>query len=126
MATERKQVYKCGVCGIVAEVLDGGAGEMSCCGQPMKLLTENTVDASKEKHVPVIAWGDGGCTVTVGGVEHPMEPKHFIQMIELEADGVLHRRFLSPGERPVATFDVKQTSRVVARELCNLHGLWKS
>jgi len=79
MATERQQVYKCQVCGIIAEVLDGGAGELVCCGQPMQLLVENTVDAAKEKHVPVVEAADGGVKVKVGSAAHPMEEKHYIE-----------------------------------------------
>lgn len=125
MATQRLQVYKCPVCAIVAEVLDGGAGELVCCGEPMRLLQENTTDAAKEKHVPVIRKTDGGFTVTVGSVAHPMEEKHFIQWVELLADGKAYRQFLQPGQKPEAFFAI-QAASVSARELCNLHGLWKA
>ena len=84
---ERYQVYKCDICGNIVEVLHGGAGELVCCGQPMKLFTENTVDAAKEKHVPVIEKVDGGFKVKVGDVAHPMEEKHWIEFIEIIADG---------------------------------------
>jgi desulfoferrodoxin len=68
---ERYQVYKCEVCGNIVEVLHGGGGELVCCGQPMELLTENTVDAAKEKHVPVIEKVEGGYKVKVGEVPIP-------------------------------------------------------
>jgi superoxide reductase len=125
MATERLQVYKCGVCGIVAEVLDGGAGELVCCGQPMRLFEPNTVDASKEKHVPVLKAEGSGCSVTIGSVPHPMEEKHFIQWIEVIADGKSYRQFLKPGQKPDAAFPV-EAKNIVVREFCNLHGLWKT
>jgi len=125
MATERLQVYKCQVCGIIAEVLDGGAGGMSCCGQPMTLLRENTVDAAREKHVPVIEKTPEGVKVKVGSVPHPMEPKHFIEWIEVIAGGKAYRQFLQPGQPPEAVFEVADAN-VTAREYCNLHGLWKS
>ncbi len=125
MATERQQVYKCQVCGIIAEVLDGGAGELVCCGQPMQLLVENTVDAAKEKHVPVVEAADGGVKVKVGSVAHPMEEKHYIEWIEVIADGRVCRQFLKPGDAPEAFFPV-EAAGVVAREYCNLHGLWKA
>lgn len=125
MATERQQVYKCQVCGIIAEVLDGGAGELVCCGQPMELLVENTVDAAKEKHVPVVEKAKGGVKVTVGSVPHPMEEKHYIEWIEVIADGRVCRQFLNPGDAPEAFFRV-EAAEVVAREYCNLHGLWKA
>lgn len=122
---EQLQVYKCNVCGNIVEVLHGGAGELVCCGEPMKLFTENTVDAAKEKHVPVIEKTADGYKVKVGGVPHPMEEKHWIEWIELIADGKVYRQFLAPGQAPEATFCIK-AAKVTAREYCNLHGLWKA
>ena len=123
--TEKLQIYKCEVCGNIVEVLHPGGGELVCCGQPMKLFMENTVDAAKEKHVPVVENTSSGYKVTVGSVQHPMEEKHYIEWIELIADGKAYRQFLNPGEIPEATFDI-QANQVVAREYCNLHGLWKA
>ena len=125
MATDRLQVYKCQICGIVAEVLDAGAGELICCGEPMVLQEENTVDASREKHVPVVTKVEGGLQVAVGSVPHPMEAKHFIQWIEVLAGGRACRQFLSPGEKPEAFFPI-QAESVVVREMCNLHGMWRA
>jgi superoxide reductase len=125
LMAERLQVYKCELCGNIVEVLHGGAGELVCCGQPMKLLVENTVDAAKEKHVPVIEKVEGGVKVKVGSVAHPMEEKHYIEWIQLIADGNAYRRFLKPGDAPEATFMVKAKT-ISAREHCNLHGLWKA
>jgi superoxide reductase len=123
--TERLQVYKCEMCGNIVEVLHEGAGELVCCGAPMKKFVENTVDAAKEKHVPVVEKIAGGFKVKVGGVPHPMEEKHYIEWIEISADGKAYREFLQPGQAPEATFAV-QAEKVVAREYCNLHGLWKA
>ena len=122
---EKLQVYKCDLCGSIVEVLHGGGGELVCCGQPMKLFTENTVDAAKEKHVPVIEKVDGGFKVKVGDVPHPMEEKHYIEFVELIADGKVYRQFLNPGEAPEALFCI-EAAQVSAREYCNLHGLWKA
>ena len=122
---ERLEVYKCEACGNVVEVLTGGAGELVCCGAPMVLMTENTVDAAQEKHVPVIEKVAGGVKVKVGEVPHPMEEKHFIEWIEIIADGNAYRQFLSPGEAPEATFNV-EAGQVTARAYCNLHGNWKA
>lgn len=122
---EALQVYKCDVCGNIVELLHVGGGELVCCGQPMKLMVENTVDAAKEKHVPVIEKQDGGYLVKVGSVAHPMEDKHFIQWVELIADGKVYREFLCPGQTPEAFFKV-DADKVAAREYCNLHGLWKA
>jgi superoxide reductase len=123
--TERLQVYKCEVCGNIVEVLHTGAGELVCCGAPMKNFVENTVDAAKEKHVPVVEKIAGGFKVKVGSVAHPMEEKHYIEWIEVIADGKAYRQFLQPGQAPEATFEIK-AEKVVAREYCNLHGLWKA
>jgi superoxide reductase len=122
---EKLQIYKCDACGNIVEVLHGGAGELVCCGEPMKLMVENTVDAAKEKHVPVVEKTAGGVKVKVGSVPHPMEEKHYIEWVEIIADGEAYRQFLNPGESPEATFSI-EAQDVTAREYCNLHGLWKS
>jgi superoxide reductase len=122
---KRLEIYKCDVCGNIVEVVHGGAGELVCCGQPMNLLEENTVDAATEKHVPVIEKTADGYKVTVGSVAHPMEEAHYIEWIELMADGQIYRQFLNPGDKPEALFNIN-ASTVTAREYCNLHGLWKS
>jgi len=121
---EKLQIYKCAVCGNIVEVIYGSTGELVCCGQPMELLDEKTADAATEKHVPVIEKIDGGYKITVGSTLHPMEEKHYIEWIELLADGKAYRQFLNPGDTPQAVFNVKADS-VTAREHCNVHGLWK-
>ena len=123
--TNRLEVYKCEVCGNIVEVLHDGKGELVCCGEPMKLYKENTVDAAKEKHVPVIEKTAEGFKVKVGSVTHPMEEKHYIEWIELIADGVAYRKFLKPGDAPEAEFCIN-AKQITAREYCNLHGLWKA
>jgi len=122
---EKLQVYKCGVCGNMVEVIHVGGGTLACCNQNMNLMTENTVDAAKEKHVPVIEKQEGGFLVKVGGVAHPMEEKHFIEWVQLLADGKAYRQFLNPGDKPEAFFKI-DGKNVSAREYCNLHGHWKS
>jgi superoxide reductase len=122
---ERLEVFKCEICGNIVEILHGGKGQLVCCNEPMKALIENTVDAAKEKHVPVIESVPEGIKVKVGSVAHPMEEKHFIEWIELIADGALYRQFLAPGKAPEALFPVK-ADKATAREFCNLHGLWKA
>jgi superoxide reductase len=123
--TEKLQIYKCEVCGNIVEVLHAGQGELVCCGQPMKVFLENTVDASKEKHVPVVEKTATGVKVKIGTVAHPMEEKHYIEWIELIADGKAYRQFLKPGEAPEAHFEISAT-QMTAREYCNMHGLWKA
>ncbi|GFN23980.1 desulfoferrodoxin [Thermanaeromonas sp. C210] len=124
MMTAIGQVYRCSVCGNMVEVLHTGVGTLVCCGKPMELMGENTVDASKEKHVPVVTWVDGGLKVTVGSVPHPMEDKHYIEWIELRAGGRVWRQQLAPGDPPEAVF-YGATGDATARAYCNLHGLWK-
>ena len=107
------------------EVLHTGVGTLVCCGQPMELLAEKTEDVGLEKHVPVIEKTENGCLVKVGSIPHPMEENHYIEWIELIADGKSCRKFLKPSEKPEAFFEVK-AEKVSAREYCNIHGLWKS
>ncbi|MBQ9104927.1 MAG: desulfoferrodoxin [Mailhella sp.] len=121
----RLEVYKCTHCGNIVEVLHGGKAPLICCGEPMKLLREGQSDGATEKHVPVIEKTENGYKVTVGSVAHPMTEEHWIEWIELIADGVSYKKFLNPGEAPVAEFCVK-ADKVTAREFCNLHGLWKA
>ncbi|AMV73322.1 desulfoferrodoxin [Desulfuromonas carbonis] len=125
MSLKRLELYKCNVCGNIVEVLHAGGPPLVCCNEKMALQTENTVDAAKEKHVPVIEIGKGQVTVKVGSVAHPMEEKHYIQWVELIADGKAYLQFLQPGDKPEAVFPVSAT-KVTAREYCNLHGHWKA
>ena len=122
--TEKLQIYKCEVCGNIVEMVHEGVGQLVCCGQPMKLYSENTVDAALEKHVPVIEKIETGFKVKVGSVAHPMLKEHYIEWIELVADGRAYRQFLNPGDVAEAVFCI-DADRVTAREYCNLHGLWK-
>jgi superoxide reductase len=122
---EKLQVFKCDICGNIVEVLHGGKGQLVCCNESMKELVANTVDASLEKHVPIIEKTENGITVKVGSAPHPMEEKHYIEWIEVIIDSRVYRQFLVPGGSPEAFFPVKGES-ITAREYCNVHGLWKS
>lgn len=121
---KRFEIYKCMACGNIVEVLDGGDGELVCCGVSMKRLVASTADSATEKHVPVIEKVDGGYKVKVGSVDHPMEEKHYIEWIALVAEGKVYREFLSPGQPPEAVFNI-EAAEVSALEFCNVHGLWK-
>ncbi len=123
--TEKRQIYKCSICGNIVEVLHTGAGHLVCCGKPMELQQEKTDDAGQEKHVPVIEKTDTGIKVKVGSVPHPMEENHYIEWIEISANGALYRKFMKPGDSPEAVFEIK-AEKTEARIYCNLHGLWKS
>jgi superoxide reductase len=120
----RREIYRCSICGNIVEVVHASGGQLVCCGQPMHRMEENTVDASVEKHVPVVERAVGGVKIAVGLVAHPMEEKHYIEWIEVVAGDKVLRRYLKPGEKPEAVFETKVPVSE-AREYCNLHGLWK-
>ena len=119
-------VYKCKLCDNIVEVVNAGGGVLSCCGQNMVQMTENTVDAAKEKHVPVLEETADGYTIKVGSVAHPMTAEHYIQWVELIMGSKVYREFLQPGQEPQASFKIDKKEKPVAREYCNLHGLWKA
>lgn len=121
---ERNEVYKCELCGNIVEALHGGDGELVCCGEAMKLLKENTTDAAREKHVPVVEKADKGTKVKVGSVPHPMKDEHYIEWIEVLVGDRACRQYLKPGQAPEAAF-CAGAENVVARAYCNLHGLWR-
>ena len=119
-------IYKCEICGNIVEVIHEGVGALVCCGEEMKLMKEKTEDASIEKHVPYIEKTDNGVLVKVGqNQDHPMIDEHFIEWIEIIADGVSYRKFLKPGDEPQVKFEIK-ADKIEAKEYCNVHGLWKS
>jgi len=118
---ERLSIFKCAKCGSMVEVLHAGNGALSCCGESMRQMKENTTDAAQEKHVPVF----DGSAVKVGSVTHPMAEEHYIEWIELIDGDKICRQFLKPGEEPRADFTGAGRPKVTAREYCNLHGLWK-
>lgn len=124
---EKMGIYKCEKCGNIVQVLHGEQPPVTCCGKPMERLVENTVDAAVEKHVPVVEKIEGGYKVKVGSTAHPMTPEHYIQWIELtsEDDTFVQRKMLTPDSAPEAIFKT-DADKVVAREYCNLHGLWKA
>ena len=124
--TKLREIYKCNVCGNIVELVHTGVGELVCCGEPMELLKEKTEDSSVEKHVPYIKKTSDGVLVKVGqNQDHPMEEKHYIEWIQVIADGEAYRKFLKPGDKPQAKFNIS-ANKITAREYCNIHGLWKS
>ena len=121
--TELLEIYKCNICGNIVEVIHTGIGQLVCCGEPMELLKEKTEEEGNEKHLPVIEKTEKGIKVKVGSVAHPMEEKHYIEWIEVIANGKVYRKFLKPGDLPETEFEV--SGEIIAREYCNVHGLWK-
>lgn len=119
-------VLKCQVCGNIVEVLFVGGGDLSCCGKPMEKMAEKSSDDGREKHLPVIEETENGVKVTVGSIPHPMEESHYIMWIEIRGkDNRLARKYLKPGDKPVAEFNRQISEISFAREVCNVHGLWK-
>lgn len=127
MNTKNKgEVFKCSICGNIVEVLHVGGSELVCCGKAMDLLEENTQDAATEKHVPVVEKTEKGIKVIVGETLHPMEEAHYIEWIEVFSGGMTFRKFLNPGDKPEAEFFLVYNDDIIAREYCNIHGLWKN
>jgi superoxide reductase len=123
---EKYEIYKCSKCGNIVQVLHAEQPPVICCAKPMEKLVANTVDAAKEKHVPVVEKIEGGYRVKVGSIAHPMTPEHWIVWIELISENgtMIQRKFLAPSDAPEATF-YTSSDKVTAREYCNLHGLWQ-
>ncbi|NSW90152.1 MAG: desulfoferrodoxin [Firmicutes bacterium] len=116
--------YRCEICGNIIGLIKNGGGELVCCGKPMVKLEANTIDAAKEKHVPVASRKEGKIYVEVGSTAHPMTEKHYIEWIAVVSEGGTERISLSPADEPKAIFCDKPNAEVYA--YCNLHGLWKS
>jgi len=131
--TKINEIYKCAVCGNIVEMVHAGAGTLVCCGEPMVLQNPNTVDASLEKHVPVVlnrpkadqpgAGTSNGYKIQIGSELHPMTAEHYIEWIEIVADGKIDRKYLQPGDEPIFEF-CSEATEITARAYCNLHGLW--
>lgn len=122
------EVYTCIACKNTVTVVKGDIGTLFCCGQDMQKLDEKAAEQEgKEKHVPVIEQDGNKVTVRVGSVEHPMEGAHYIELIQLyDGDRIIGEKFLYPGEKPEAEFLVAEAKELSAKELCSVHGLWRS
>ncbi|MGC9516726.1 MAG: desulfoferrodoxin [Methanomicrobiales archaeon] len=121
------QVYRCKVCENIVEVVHAGEGDLICCNQPMDLLKERNEDTGAEKHVPIIEKTGSEVKIKVGSVPHPMEEEHHIEWIEIMVDGAVYKKYLQAGDKPEAVFNVDSKSEnIVARDYCNIHGLWIS
>jgi superoxide reductase len=118
------EFYHCEACGNLVALINKGGGTLVCCDQEMTRLNANSVDASKEKHVPDVTREDGKIKVAVGSTLHPMVPEHYIQWVALVAGDRVEFKYLKPGEEPKAEFSEAESGTVY--EYCNLHGLWKA
>ncbi|HOF03416.1 MAG TPA: desulfoferrodoxin [Atribacterota bacterium] len=121
---EKYEIYKCELCGNIAEILHGGTCVPVCCKEPMKMMEEQTAEQVYEKHVPVVEKTANGVKVKVGSVPHPMEEKHYIEWIQVITEKGECKKFLKPGDAPEAEF--KEVEGILkVREYCNIHHLWK-
>lgn len=118
--------YVCKKCGNVVTFIHESGAPLTCCGDLMNQIVPNTVDAATEKHVPVVTVEGNTVSVVVGSVEHPMTPEHFIQWIYLQTDKGFQIKYLTPEDKPKATFGLAGEVLVAAYEYCNIHGLWKT
>ncbi len=125
--TMEQKFYICKHCGnIIAMVRDKGV-PVVCCGEKMQEIIPGTTDAAQEKHVPVCKIEGNKVTVTVGAVEHPMLPEHYIEWISLQTKEGNQRKCLKPGDKPEAVFMITDGDEVeAAYAYCNLHSLWKA
>lgn len=118
--------YLCKHCGNLVGMIHSSGAPMTCCGDEMTLLEANTVDASQEKHIPVVTIDGNKVNVNIGSVDHPMLDTHYIQWVYLHTDKGGQRKNLNPGEAPKVSFCISDDEKVIAvYEYCNLHGLWK-
>lgn len=116
--------YICEHCGnIVGMVHDSGV-PVVCCGQKMTRLEPGTVEASHEKHIPIVSVENGSVKVNIGSVPHPMIDEHFIQWVYLQTDRGGQRKCLSPGDAPEVSFALADEKPVAVFAYCNLHSLW--
>ena len=124
---ENNKFFVCEKCGNMVGMINASGVPMMCCGQKMEALEPNTVEASGEKHLPVVTVEDGAINVNVGSVNHPMAPEHFIEWVYVQTERGGQRKTLKPGQEPTVTFALVPGDKVVAAyEYCNLHGLWKA
>lgn len=128
MACSEKKLLKCAKCGVVVEVLQpcNCPDCLRCCGEALTEIQPDTVDASREKHVPVVTATASGVKVAVGSAAHPMTEAHSILWIEVFNGAWLNRKYLAPGGAPEAEFYVPYKPGLVVRAYCNLHGLWQT
>ena len=118
--------YVCEHCGNLVGMINESGVPMMCCGQKMTPIVPGTVEASKEKHIPVVAVEDNLVKVNVGSVDHPMTEEHLITWVYLQTCRGGQRKALKAGDAPNVTFALCDEKPVAVYAYCNLHGLWKA
>ena len=119
--------FICDHCGKIVSVVKDTPVPLMCCGQKMREIEANSVDAAVEKHTPVISIDGTAVKITVSSVAHPMLEAHFIEWVCLETEQGIQMKYLAPGQAPEASFAITAGDQVkAAYAYCNLHGLWKT
>lgn len=122
----KSKFYICEKCGNIVGMIHSSGAPLVCCGQKMTELKAGVVEASHEKHIPVVLATEESVKVVVGSVLHPMTEEHSIEWIYLETDKGGQRKCLAPGESPEVVFALHGEKPIAVYAYCNLHGLWKS
>ena len=122
----KAKFYICEKCGNIVEKIDDSGVSLVCCGQKMTAIEAGVVEASREKHIPVVKVDGGRVLVEVGAVEHPMTEEHSIEWVYLETDRGIQRKCLAPGKAPRVEFALADETPIAVYAYCNLHGLWKA
>ena len=121
-----QKFFICKKCGTMVAMVKKGKCNPSCCGEAMEEIIPGTVEASKEKHIPVISQSGNIVTINVGEVDHPMMDVHYIEWISIRTNLGNQRKALKPNDEPKAQFALLDGEEIIeAYAYCNLHGLWK-
>ena len=120
----KAKFYICRHCGNLVGMINDAGVPIVCCGEKMEALTSNTMEASGEKHLPVVHVEDGAINVNVGAVDHPMVDEHYIEWIYVQTENGGQRKALKPGDEPNVSFCLGSDKAVAVYAYCNLHGLW--
>jgi superoxide reductase len=121
-----QKFYICEHCGNLIGMIHDAGVPMMCCGQKMKKLEPGVVEASHEKHIPVVKVDGNVVNVEIGSVEHPMIEAHSILWVYLQTDKGGHRKNLEVGKAPKVSFALADEKPLAVYAYCNLHGLWKA
>ena len=114
----------CKVCGNLVQ-MDGKDSDV-CCGVKMDQIMEGAVDASREKHTPIVTMGNGEVSVFVGKDEHPMTKEHLVEWIYLKTDKGRYIKYLDAGQKPGVSFPLDKEKPLEISAYCNKHGLWRA
>ena len=120
----KSRFYVCRHCGNLVGMINDTGVPIVCCGEKMEALEPNTVEASSEKHLPVVTAEGDVVRVNVGSADHPMLPEHYIQWVYVQTENGGQRKALKPGDAPSVTFCLDNDKAVAVYAYCNLHGLW--